>query len=229
MPIRGLLYFNVSFFEILICILNLINILSIDTLGDRLCAAWEEEKQLRAASKQSPRLKIVLLRVFGWHLFVTGILLCIKEFLAKYVDYVTALLSVYYTFISRVSQPICLFGVMAYFSGDDPDPIKAKLYGAALIAAALISIVFGHPLMLGIMHLAMRMRVALCSLIYRKSLRLSRTGLLDTSIGHIVNLMSNDVGRFDSVLANIHYIWLGPLELFVVTYLMYEKASGSVY
>lgn len=113
---------------------------------------------------------------------------------------------------------------MAYFSGDDPNPIKAKLYGAALIAGALLSIMTGHPLMLGIMHLAMRMRVALCSLIYRKSLRLSRAGQLDTSIGHVVNLMSNDVGRFDSVLGNIHYLWLGPLQLFVVTYLMYEKA-----
>lgn len=79
--------------------------------------------------------------------------------------------------------------------------------------------------MLGIMHLGMKMRVAVCSLIYRKALRLSHTALGDTSIGQMVNLLSNDVGRFDSVLNNIHYLWLGPLELIVVSYLMYEKVK----
>jgi len=62
---------------------------------------------------------------------------------------------------------------------------------------------------------------ALSSLIYRKALRLSRTALGDTTVGQVVNLLSNDVGRFDLVLINVHYLWIAPLELIAVTYLMY--------
>jgi len=69
---------------------------------------------------------------------------------------------------------------------------------------------------------------ALSSLIYRKALRLSRTALGDTTVGQVVNLLSNDVGRFDLVLINVHYLWIAPLELIVVTYLMYLEVSGCL-
>ncbi|XP_034487738.1 probable multidrug resistance-associated protein lethal(2)03659 [Drosophila innubila] len=180
-----------------------------DTLGDRLCAAWDEEVTRRSSQKKPPRLGRVVLRVFGFNLFVTGVLLGSKELL------------------TRVTQPICLFGIMAYFAGTDTDPIKAYMYAGGLMTTSVITVIWGHPCMLGIQHLAMKMRVALCSMIYRKALRLSLTALSDTSIGQVVNLMSNDVGRFDSVLDNIHYLWLGPLELVVITYIMYETIGVS--
>lgn len=117
--------------------------------------------------------------------------------------------------------------MMAYFAGDDTDLTKAQLYAAGLMAGSVFTVVFGHPYMLSLLHLGMKMRVALCSLIYRKALRLNRTALGDTTIGQVVNLLSNDVGRFDSVLINLHYLWLAPLELIVVTYFMYEQVSGA--
>lgn len=101
--------------------------------------------------------------------------------------------------------------------------MKAELYAAGLMAGSVLTVVCAHPYMLGVLHLGMKMRIALCSLIYRKALRLSRTALGDTTIGQVVNLLSNDVGRFDTVLINVHYLWLAPLELIVVTYLMFEQ------
>ncbi|KAL7730044.1 hypothetical protein ACLKA6_009331 [Drosophila palustris] len=176
-----------------------------DTLGDRLCAAWDEEVAQRSAQQKLPRLGRVVLRVFGWNLFWTGLLLGVREFLTKF------------------TQPICLYGIMSYFSNEDPDPLKAQLYAAGLITFALLTVISGHPYLLGQMHLGMKMRVSLCSLMYRKSLRLSRTALSDTSVGQVVNLLSNDVGRFDGILLIVHFVWLAPLELVVVTYFMYEK------
>jgi len=114
---------------------------------------------------------------------------------------------------------------MAYFAKDDPDVTKAQLYAAGLMLGSVLTVFWGHPYMLGLLHLGMKMRVALCSLIYRKALRLSRTSLGDTTVGQVVNLLSNDVGRFDTVLINVHYLWVAPTELILVTYLMYTQVS----
>ena len=43
----------------------------------------------------------------------------------------------------------------------------------------------------------------------------------------MVNLLSNDVNRFDlSVIFN-HHIWCGPLQLTIVTTLLYQKIGPS--
>nr|AFI71925.1 FI19719p1 [Drosophila melanogaster] len=87
-----------------------------------------------------------------------------------------------------------------------------------------------HPLMMGLMHLAMKMRVAVSTAIYRKALRLSRTALGDTTTGQVVNLISNDLGRFDRALIHFHFLWLGPLELLISSYFLYQQIGvASLY
>lgn len=82
-----------------------------------------------------------------------------------------------------------------------------------------------HPYVLALLHLGMKMRIALCSLIYRKALRLSKNALGDTTAGQVVNLISNDVARLDTSIMFLHYLWVGPVETVVVTYLMYREVS----
>lgn len=77
--------------------------------------------------------------------------------------------------------------------------------------------------MLTNLHLGMKMRVSACSMIYRKALRLSKTSLIDTTAGQVVNLLSNDVGRLDLAILFVHYLWLGPLTTVLITYLMYRE------
>ncbi|XP_047210879.1 ATP-binding cassette sub-family C member 4-like isoform X2 [Girardinichthys multiradiatus] len=44
-----------------------------------------------------------------------------------------------------------------------------------------------------------------------------------TTIGQIVNLLSNDVNRFDEITLNLHYLWVGPLQaLVIIVFLWYE-------
>ncbi|KAJ4437622.1 hypothetical protein ANN_17767 [Periplaneta americana] len=59
------------------------------------------------------------------------------------------------------------------------------------------------------------------------ALRLSMTALGDTTTGQVVNLMSNDVNRFDVALVFLHYLWVGPIETCVVTYFMWNEVGVS--
>lgn len=66
----------------------------------------------------------------------------------------------------------------------------------------------------------LKIRVAVCSLIYRKSLRLSQTALDEISAGSVVNLLSNDVNHFDWASFFLNTLWVGPLFSVMVAILM---------
>ena len=73
----------------------------------------------------------------------------------------------------------------------------------------------------------MKLRVASSSLLYRKALKLSNTALGQTTVGQMVNLLSNDVKRFDNCGLTLHYLWAGPLQLTIITALLYQRLGPS--
>ena len=52
---------------------------------------------------------------------------------------------------------------------------------------------------------------------------MSSGALAQTTAGQVVNLLSNDVNRFDYAFIYTHFIWLLPLQVLVVCYLIYIK------
>lgn len=76
-------------------------------------------------------------------------------------------------------------------------------------------------------HNGMKLRVAVCSVIYRKALRLSRTALGDTAPGKVVNLLSNDVSRFDIVSIFVHSMWTAPLLAVIVGILLWNEIQWA--
>uniref|UniRef100_A0A8W4FM45 Multidrug resistance-associated protein 4 n=1 Tax=Sus scrofa TaxID=9823 RepID=A0A8W4FM45_PIG len=78
-----------------------------------------------------------------------------------------------------------------------------------------------------IQRVGMRLRVAMCHMIYRKALHLSNSATRETSTGQIVNLLSNDVNRFDQVTMFLHFLWVGPLQAVAVTALLWMEVGIS--
>ncbi|XP_055612034.1 probable multidrug resistance-associated protein lethal(2)03659 [Uranotaenia lowii] len=179
------------------------------SLGNKLCQAWEDEISTKRAKGKEPSLFRAGTRVFGWNIALLGLILLVLELAFK------------------VTQPIFLGALVRFYSEKNGNINDAYLYAAAVVMCSAISVLFMHSYMLSQLHLGMKLRVAACSLVYRKSLRLSKTALGDTTAGQVVNLLSNDVGRLDLAVLFLHYMWIGPLETIVVTYLMYREIGIS--
>lgn len=64
-------------------------------------------------------------------------------------------------------------------------------------------------------------------LYFTKALRLSKTALGEITIGQVVNLLSNDVNRFDTVVIFINYLWSGPLQTMLITYFLWQEIGLS--
>lgn len=61
-----------------------------------------------------------------------------------------------------------------------------------------------------------------------QSLRLTKsTTATDGLSGKILNLLSNDVGKFDIALAFIHDLWKGPMEALLLGYFIYIEIGYS--
>ncbi|XP_069668827.1 probable multidrug resistance-associated protein lethal(2)03659 isoform X2 [Periplaneta americana] len=125
-------------------------------------------------------------------------------------------------------QPIFLGQLIRYFTPNSNITYEtAFLYAGCIIVTTALNAFISHGAAMAVYHVGMKIRVGLCSMIYRKALKLSKSALGETTVGHAVNLMSNDVSRFDVMLLFLAYIWIGPLETLIVGYLVWQQIGVS--
>lgn len=149
-----------------------------DDLGNRMQNAWNREIQSKNGTKTKPSLMKAGLSIFGWPIMLRGTLLLIFEL------------------AFRVTVPLMLGQIIKYYA--DPgnnDRSEAYMYAVGIIVCNFFSVLSNHLIMLSNLSLGLEMRIAACSLIYRKALKLGKNALIKTSSGQIVNLLSNDVSR----------------------------------
>lgn len=56
-------------------------------------------------------------------------------------------------------------------------------------------------------------------------MKLSQTSLGQTAAGQLVNLLSNDVQRFDMASNFLHYAWIMPIQAVIAFYIMYRSVG----
>lgn len=111
---------------------------------------------------------------------------------------------------------------MMYYTPDQTDITeqRAYVYASVVAFASAFSSLTAHNYMQRMQEIGMSARVACCSLVYRKCLRLSRKSLVETTTGKMVNLLSNDVSRFDTTVSQLMSLVLAPIYVVIVLYLM---------
>lgn len=63
--------------------------------------------------------------------------------------------------------------------------------------------------------------------IHFQSLHLSQTTLSDTSPGKLVNLLSNDVNRFELASYTVNSLWTSPIMTTIATYIIWKEVGIS--
>ncbi|XP_045018372.1 ATP-binding cassette sub-family C member 4 isoform X6 [Bubalus bubalis] len=181
-------------------------------LGEELQGYWDQEVLRAQKDAREPSLMKAIIKCYGKSYLVLGMLTCLEEG-------------------TRVVQPIFLGKMISYVENYDPNDSaalhEAYGYAAALSACVLMWAVLHHLCFYRMQRVGMRLRVAVCHMTYRKALRLSSSAMGKTTTGQIVNLLSNDVNRFDQVTVFLHYLWVGPLQAVAVTGLLWMEIGIS--
>ncbi|KAJ8941680.1 hypothetical protein NQ314_010326 [Rhamnusium bicolor] len=172
-------------------------------LGSKLERIWKEEYRKHKKSA----LHRALFRLFGLPFMIFGIIKLIDELMLIVVMplAIGKLVSFFETGQTRISQD------------------EAYIYAGGYVICLLLDSIIAHPSMMGLQHISMKLRVSCSSLVYRKVLRLSRTALGNTTVGQLVNLLSNDVSKFDQGFVLAHFVWVGPIQVAVGTWLLYRE------
>nr|XP_046485764.1 ATP-binding cassette subfamily C member 4-like isoform X3 [Neodiprion pinetum] len=187
-----------------------------ESLGDRLEKEWKKElmnanrnwslvRNQRNHPRPTPSLMWTLIRILWAPYLVQGLLLFAQ------------------LMVLRVLQPILQGWIIDYFNQaeDQITQNDALLYSVYLVVVTLSVVFVTHHTDFRNRQTGMRARVACCSLIYRKVLRLDQNAT-NNAAGLIANLMSNDVARFDSLPAYFHFVWISPFQVVLIGYVMWQ-------
>ena len=69
-------------------------------------------------------------------------------------------------------------------------------------------------------RIALNCRTSLTVLVYKKILKLSKSSFESTSVGQVLNILANDLNRFDELGHVMVYIVIAPIQSLIVLYIM---------
>uniref|UniRef100_A0A3Q2TB68 Cystic fibrosis transmembrane conductance regulator n=1 Tax=Fundulus heteroclitus TaxID=8078 RepID=A0A3Q2TB68_FUNHE len=183
-----------------------------EVLGQELQRYWEREVLKATKEMRTPGLTKVIIQCYWKSYGLLGLFTLFEETI-------------------KVIQPVFLGQVIRYFETYDQNDMTALYetlgYAAGLSICTICLAVVHHLYFYYVQRAGMKIRVAMCHMIYRKALSLSSSAMGKTTTGQIVNLLSNDVNKFDEVTIFLHFLWVGPLQAAAVVGLLWEEIGPS--
>ncbi|KAF4079997.1 hypothetical protein AMELA_G00165440 [Ameiurus melas] len=181
-------------------------------LGEELQCYWDHEVEMATKDLRTPKLTKAIIKCYWKSYTILGLFILIEEGI-------------------KLVQPVFLGKLIRYFENYDPDNMDA-LYEACGYAAGVSLSTLGLALMhhlyfFNVQRAGMRFRIAMCHMIYKKALCLNSVAMGKTTTGQTVNLLSNDVHKFDEVTIFLHFLWVGPLQAVAVVFLLWQEIGPS--
>ncbi|CAG9768726.1 unnamed protein product [Ceutorhynchus assimilis] len=177
-----------------------------ELLGDRLEKEWFKEIK---RNEKHPSLWRAYAKVFGKPLLLCGGWVFVYEMM-------------------RLTQPLILANFLEYFDVNTKVTLNnAYLYASLICITSIVQIFIVHHSMFHILHIGMQLRAGATALVYRKAMRLSKSSLAETTVGQMVNLISNDVSRYETCTLCTNELWIGPIQCIVLLILLYQYSGWT--
>lgn len=118
--------------------------------------------------------------------------------------------------------------MLFYLSGETSGSTKsAYVYATAIAGISVLNTFLGHNYMMRLYFLGMKMKISASAMIYRKALRLSHRSLQESTVGKIVNMLANDVNRFEAFVVHVQTLLFSPIIIAIVVYVIYAYVGLS--
>ncbi len=117
----------------------------------------------------------------------------------------------------------------AHTRGSDADWSRGCLLALYMTLCIAVGAISHHTYFLFAWRRGMQMRTAAMAVMYDRVVRMRRSAMASTTVGHVVNLASSDVQRFAMAGMFLPYLVFAPVETVVVFILLwFELGYGAV-
>lgn len=103
----------------------------------------------------------------------------------------------------------------------------AFAYAFGIVLCSLLTIITFHLFKVWTYNISTKYRVGCGGLIYRKTLKISKSSVDNGLNGRVINILSNDLNKIESGLSSLHFVWKGPLETLLFGYVIYLEIGVS--
>lgn len=165
---------------------------------------WGMEK----SQSNRPRLWMALSKAFGFPFLLAGGLKLVHDSLL---------------FVS----PMVIKAVIAFLQDSNATLNEGLLYVLAIFASGVIQSFCLRQYFFYCYQVGMRLRTAVVTAVYDKTLKLSSAARQRSSTGEITNLMSIDAQRLQDVTPFLHGLWYGFYQIIVAIYLLWQQLGPS--
>ncbi|CAG9817571.1 unnamed protein product [Phaedon cochleariae] len=131
--------------------------------------------------------------------------------------------------IHSLLEPNAVSKLVGYFK---PGQTQMTLYDALYYAGIMVGLkamhgFYYHNYRVYLNQLAIQIRTSFCSLIYRKTLKLSPKALGETNLGNIVTVITKDVLQFEHSIWLFNDLWTAVVQLIVICYFIYDRIGPA--
>ena len=113
-----------------------------------------------------------------------------------------------------------------FVQSDEPQ-WKGYLYTVLICLVTLFNTILNSQCFYQEYLVGLRVKTALISAIYRKSVKLSATGRSQMTVGETTNLMSIDTQKFMDLMLYLNMIWASPLQIALSVYFLWGILGPS--
>ncbi|CAI8012847.1 Multidrug resistance-associated protein 7, partial [Geodia barretti] len=145
-------------------------------------------------------------RAFGWHYYPLGL-----------IKFTTDLLG--------FAGPLLLYQLVSFIENKQEPMYYGYLFALGLMCSTLVTAILTSHFNYQVNKVGLKVRAALITEVYRKSLSISLSTMSRYSTGQVVNFMSTDTDRIVNFCQSFHQFWSLPFQIAISLYLLYQQVG----